>query len=319
MSEKYLLIYKTDTNVSGVDFDLLQLQEIDIIYATDKKTMIEMMRETEAGAVVAFYESEDKNTIDFLRYIMRQHPNTQRIYLTYELNKELIENIINKAHVNYLLTLPLELKTLESVIIKAFKRYQFLTQPSRRLHDLTGMTAQLLENVNKYRDEASTDALTNLFNRRSFDKILQKAVTLFNEQQLPFSLIMIDLDNFKQLNDTYGHSAGDEVLRFFGQILQKNMRQEDFAFRYGGEEFAVIASGDIAQNIKMFVNRIRVEFKNTQIKFEGREISVTFSAGVASMSKDFSQNDLIKAADAALYDAKSQGKDQIVIYEKNIL
>ena len=121
------------------------------------------------------------------------------------------------------------------------------------------------------------------------------------------------------MNDTYGHSAGDEVLRFFGKILQKNMRQEDFAFRYGGEEFAVIASGDIAQNIKMFVNRIRVEFKNTQIKFEGREISVTFSAGIASMSKDFSQNDLIKAADAALYNAKSQGKDQIVIYEKNML
>ncbi len=319
MSENYLLIYKTDNNLSVVDFDRLELQEIDIIYATDKKTMIEMMRETEAGAVVAFYESEDKNAIDFLRYIMRQHPHTQRIYLTHELNKELIEKIINKAHVNYLLTLPLELKALEGIIKKAFKRYQFLAQPSRRLHDLTGITAQLLENVNKYRDEASTDALTNLFNRRSFDKILQKAVTLFSEQQLPFSLIMIDLDNFKQLNDTYGHSAGDEVLRYFGEILQRKMRQEDFAFRYGGEEFAVIASGDIAQNIKQFVNRICVELKNTQINFEGRKISVTFSAGIACMSKDFSENDLIKAADAALYDAKNQGKDQVVIYEKNML
>jgi diguanylate cyclase (GGDEF)-like protein len=319
MSDKYLLIYKTDSNLSAVDFDQLQLREIDIIYATDKKTMIEMMRETEAGAVVAFYESEDKNAIDFLRYIMRQHPHTQRIYLTHELNKGLIENVINKAHVNYFLTLPLELKALETVLVKAFKRYQFLTQPSRRLHDLTGITAQLLENVNKYRDEASTDALTKLFNRRSFDKVLQKAVALFNEKQLPFCLVMIDLDNFKHLNDTYGHSAGDEVLRCFGQILQRTMRQEDFAFRYGGEEFAVIASGDIAQNIKLFVNRIRVELKNTQINFEGQDISVTFSAGIACMNKNFSQNDLIKAADAALYDAKNQGKDRIVIHEKNML
>ena len=254
LHQNYLLIYSPESNLSGVNLDYLLQQGIEIKYAADKKSMIDMIRQREAAAVITFYNSEKNNGIDFLRYIMRQHPHTQRIYLTDLLEKELIENTINKAHVNYLLILPLEMSRLHEIIKKAFKRYLFLKKPARRLNDLTDITAGLLEDINKYRNEAGTDALTKLFNRRSFDQILDKGLTLFRERKLLFTLIILDLDDFKKLNDTYGHSAGDEVLRVFGRILQDNMRFEDSAFRYGGEEFAIIANGDKSQNIKNFVN-----------------------------------------------------------------
>jgi len=315
----YLLIYRPESYRSDIDFSLLAQRGIEIKYAENKKIMTEMMRNREAAAVIAFSESEDNNAIDFLRYLMRQHQHTQRIYLTERLEKDLIENVINKAHVNYLLVFPLQLSVLEEVVYKAFKRYHVLTQPQRRYNDLAGITADLLENVNKYRSEASTDPLTRLFNRRSFDKVLDQAVSLFHNKNIPFSLIMIDLDNFKKINDTFGHSIGDEVLRSFAQILQKTLRQEDSAFRYGGEEFALIVSGDISKNIKQLVNRIRDQVLKSFIYVEMNEIRYTFSAGFSIMKKGISGSDLIEAADAALYYAKRHGKDRVVSFKETML
>jgi len=312
----YLLVYKPMGTNPDIDFKFLKEKGIDIAYASNKKSMIEMMKKREAGAVMAFYESEEKNAIDFLRYIMRQHPNTQRIYLTERIEKNLIEDAINKAHINYLLITPPDSDYLYDLITKAFRRFKFLTKPMKRYDDLAGITVDLLEHVDKYKNEASTDTLTRLLNRRSFDKILDKAMSLFKENNLHFSVVLIDLDDFKKLNDTYGHQAGDEVLRVFGGILNSNMRQEDSAFRYGGEEFAIIASGDKPENIKLFIDRIRSQVKNKVITFEDKQISFTFSAGLACIQKSFSKEDLVGAADQALYHAKKHGKDQVIMYQE---
>ena len=193
----YLLIYWPNSNSKKIDFGYLQQYDVEIKYASDKKNMIDMMHQNEAAAVIAICNSEKNNEIDFLRYIMRQHPHTQRIYLTEFLEKELIESAINKAHVNYLLLLPVEPMQLHEIVKKAFKRYHFLKKPARRLNDLTDITAELLEDINKYRNEAGTDSLTKLFNRRSFDQILDKGITLFSERKLTFTLVILDLDNFK--------------------------------------------------------------------------------------------------------------------------
>jgi diguanylate cyclase (GGDEF)-like protein len=313
---RYLIVYKPEGIDPEINFEILQKQGIDIDYAFNMKSMIDLMRKREAGAVVAFYESEEKNSIDFLRYIMRQHPNTQRIYLTKRFDKNLIEDVINKAHINYLLISPSDSEYLTELINKAFRRYRFLTQPMKRYDDLAGITVELLEHIAKYKTEANTDTLTKLFNRRSFDKILDKAMDLFKENNLNFSLVLIDPDDFKKLNDTYGHPAGDEVLRIFGGILQNNMRQEDSAFRYGGEEFAIIASGDKVENIRLFIERIHNQVRNRIITFEDTEISFTFSAGLVCIQKSFSKDDLINAADQALYYAKKHGKDKIVTYQE---
>jgi diguanylate cyclase (GGDEF)-like protein len=311
----YLLVYKSLNYSPKIDFEIIKKNDFEIVYTSNLKSMRDMMLEREAAAVITFYESEEKNSLDLLRYIMRQHPNTQRIYLAKHLDKYLIENAVNKAHINYLLVLPADPNHLSKIVKKAFRRYQFLTRPMKRYDDLAGITAELLEHVDKYKNEASTDSLTKLFNRRSFDEILDKAMALYKKNNLHFSLVILDLDDFKKLNDSYGHQAGDEVLRTFGHILQQNMRQEDSAFRYGGEEFAIIASGDQAKNIKLFIDRIRKQVKETVIAFEDKKITFRFSAGIACVNKASSKADLINAADQALYFAKQHGKDQVIVYE----
>jgi diguanylate cyclase (GGDEF)-like protein len=314
-NQNYILVYNSAKGALNIDLKFLEEEGIEIKFASDKKTMIDMMHQREAAAVITFCNSERSNEIDFLRYIMRQHPHTQRIYLTESLEQELIESAINKAHVNYLLKLPLNTLKLQEIVNKACKRYRYLKKPARRLNDLTDLTAGLLEDINKYRNEAGTDALTGLFNRRSFDQILDRGISLFSEKNLKFTLVMIDLDDFKKLNDTYGHSAGDEVLRVFGRNLFDNMRLEDSAFRYGGEEFAIIANGDKSQDIKNFVNRIREGFKKVKIPYENNYLSITFSAGFARMRSIFDRDILISAADKALYQAKKSGKDCVVDFD----
>jgi diguanylate cyclase (GGDEF)-like protein len=314
--KQYILIYRSSDKSIDLYREFLEKQGFEVLCSADKKKIIELLRQREAAAVITLYESEHHKVIDFLRYIMRQHPHTQRIYITDFLSKDLIQRVINKAHINYLLIYPFELFELKEVVEKAIKRYWFLTQPSRRLNELADITADLLENVDKYRNEAGTDSLTNLLNRRSFDKILEKALSLFYEKDLAFSMILIDLDNFKNLNDTFGHPAGDEVLRVFGQMLRENMRQEDNAFRYGGEEFAILAGGDISQNIKQFINRIRLQIKNKKIIFENQPLQITFSAGMATMRNSFTKEKLVAAADQALYEAKKTGKDRVVDFDE---
>lgn len=313
-----VLIYQASTEPLEQYRQYLTSQGFELFISADKKVIMEIMNRQEPAAVITFYQRDQQAAIDFLRYIMRQHPYTQRIFITDHLEKELIQKVINKAHINYLLILPFETMELKETVGKAIKRYWSLTQPYRRFNELADITAELLEDVNNLRNEAGTDALTNLLNRRSFEKILEKALHLFYEKNLAFSMVLIDLDDFKKLNDSYGHPAGDEVLRVFGRILLANMRQEDHAFRYGGEEFAVIANGDISENIKHFINRIRLEVKNRQVSFNNQALKITFSAGLVAMRDTFKKEELIAAADKALYHAKKTGKDQVIDYDELI-
>jgi diguanylate cyclase (GGDEF)-like protein len=181
------------------------------------------------------------------------------------------------------------------------------------------MIDELTEYVRKFREAANTDSLTKLLNRRTFDEVMQRAIELFHEKKIPISLIMLDIDYFKKLNDTYGHSAGDEVLRQFSHILKKNIRVEDSVFRYGGEEFAIVAHGNTKEDIQIFTERILAEVQSTVVKYKKNKIKFTFSAGIEAMQDGLTRQTLIQRADFALYHAKKSGRNQVVCFEEFML
>lgn len=162
---------------------------------------------------------------------------------------------------------------------------------------------------------ASIDALTGLLNRRVFMERLEDEVARFARLRQPISLIMIDLDNFKYINDNYGHQAGDEVLRRVGQELYTKVRKYDFIGRYGGEEFCVCAPGVDQKGAQELAERLRkgVESLNIKIPNSGTELKITASLGVSCLIGDMAPDldELIKAADEYLYLAKRRGKNQV--------
>jgi diguanylate cyclase (GGDEF)-like protein len=163
------------------------------------------------------------------------------------------------------------------------------------------------------RDQAIRDGLTGLFNRRYLAETLEREMSRAAREGIPIGAIMLDLDHFKEYNDTYGHHAGDELLFAVGQLIQEQVRLEDIPCRYGGEEFLVILPGaplNLVYERAMSLNRNikRLHLARSSLK------PITTSAGLAVFPQHAATgNDLIRAADRALYQAKADGRDRVVI------
>jgi len=161
---------------------------------------------------------------------------------------------------------------------------------------------------------AITDELTGLYSKRHFRSSIEKKFTLFLDYGEKLTLLMIDIDNFKQVNDTYGHPAGDSVLREIGQCIMSSTRDGDTDFRYGGEEFAVILPATDAGGGEVVAERMRQSIENHIFTIGDTNLIMTVSIGLASCPANAQTiKDLIMEADKALYEAKRQGKNRVVL------
>ena len=160
------------------------------------------------------------------------------------------------------------------------------------------------------------DSLTGVHNRRSFDEKVEDEVARAHRYQRPLALLMFDIDHFKRCNDTYGHRAGDYVLREVAQAVLHRARKHDFVARYGGEEFAVILHEFEVPGPQQFAEDIRALIESLQLEFEGQRIPVTISVGVVLWNPNFARaGQMIEAADQCLYQAKAGGRNQVVMYQ----
>ncbi|MGE4518474.1 MAG: GGDEF domain-containing protein [Desulfobacteraceae bacterium] len=161
-------------------------------------------------------------------------------------------------------------------------------------------------------DAASIDALTGCYNRRELDRKLEEQFSFSRRYGKDFSLIMFDIDHFKNLNDTYGHDAGDEVLKEISSRIKKIIRTEDNIFRYGGEEFVVILPETDESSAAMLANRLRVEIAENPFIINDNHVFVTSSFGVSSLNDSKTPKELIKNTDNLLYRAKNSGRNRVV-------
>jgi diguanylate cyclase (GGDEF)-like protein len=160
---------------------------------------------------------------------------------------------------------------------------------------------------------ASTDALTGLATRRAFYEVAESIVTSSRNNRVPLGVIVFDLDAFKSINDTFGHSRGDDVLRAFGRVASKTLRSTDLIGRLGGEEFAAILPG--ASNATAFVaaERIRAGFSDACRSISANPVNATVSAGIAQVREDSTLDSMLTAADHALYEAKRHGRNRVEV------
>ncbi|MGQ5460163.1 GGDEF domain-containing protein [Ramlibacter sp. MAHUQ-53] len=160
---------------------------------------------------------------------------------------------------------------------------------------------------------ASQDDLTGLLNRRKFMEMAQAEISRDHRHRRPVVVVMADIDQFKAINDTYGHAAGDRVLKAFAALLKGGLRETDVVGRIGGEEFALVLPEVAPEIAARLVERIRQQFAQRPIDLgEGRTLHATFSAGIGDAS-DVSLDAALRRADAALYEAKAQGRNRVQI------
>lgn len=163
---------------------------------------------------------------------------------------------------------------------------------------------------------AHMDPLTGTNNRAALDKTLQREIELAHRHQLPLSIVMLDLDKFKSINDNYGHSAGDYILKTMVTCIDETVRGSDILFRYGGEEFMLILSGTNTEGAKRIAERLRCAIESYPFVYDRQEIAVTASFGVASLTKRDDMKHLFNKVDSALYEAKESGRNQVRYYSE---
>ena len=173
-----------------------------------------------------------------------------------------------------------------------------------------------MEHLNEELKTASrVDGLTGLYNRRYWQERFDEMHKLCVRREKPSTALMLDIDHFKRINDTYGHQAGDKVIKMLAALIKRCVRETDLAGRYGGEEFAIILNDSSVEDAKIVAERIRQLAKRLVVEHEGESISFTVSLGLAQFSPDFKgAMAWLECADQALYEAKENGRNQYRIY-----
>ncbi|WP_434603607.1 diguanylate cyclase [Pseudomonas sp. R1-7] len=163
---------------------------------------------------------------------------------------------------------------------------------------------------------SSTDRLTGLYNRGHWEGSLKTAYARHQRYGNALSLVMLDIDHFKQVNDTYGHQAGDQVIVQVAALLHEHVRESDVAGRYGGEEFGVVLSDTDQAGARIFAERLRQAVEALLVQYNGQDIRFTISLGVADLSTPANDHaELIARADQALYTSKKTGRNRVTVHD----
>jgi two-component system, cell cycle response regulator len=271
-----------------------------VLLAKSGRQALDLFIEHQPALVITDWSMPDISGIELCQRIRRDHKEffAYVILVTGNTGKEeVIEGLA--AGADDYLTKPFhpgELQARVRVGLRIFDLHREIQDKNRQLEEM-----------------ALTDPLTGLPNRRAIDFWASRQLSAAQRHDFLVWAVMADLDNFKSINDTHGHDAGDTVLKSFAEILKTNTRKSNLCGRLGGEEFVVVITHVEKENVAVAIERIRKQFADLKFTVAGRTFGATASFGVAGIratpSPDFS--DLLTRADAALYSAKHQGRNRV--------
>lgn len=199
--------------------------------------------------------------------------------------------------------------------LKLMRRTRFSAEEIKRIEEIICCLVYPLRNTLMYRralKSAHTDPLTQVNNRISMDNCIKREWDLAHRQKTPLSVMLLDIDHFKQINDRYGHSYGDTVLKAVAQCIKTTIRASDIVFRYGGEEFVVVLSNTEMEGAVLLAERIRQAVESLLIYENQSKVGVTISLGVTQMRANDSVGQLFVHADQAMYQAKQNGRNRVM-------
>ncbi|BAL80437.1 diguanylate cyclase domain-containing protein [Caldisericum exile] len=296
-------------------------------------------------AIKKYYETATENTIDGVYFVDRRRKILYWNKAAEEITGYKKEEIINKRCFDNILRHVDDNGTLlcqtKCPLVKAMEKGEIVSE-NVYLHDKNGARIPIYveaipvknrkgevvgaverfnqswglslvrENIQKLQKDAYIDPLTQIPNRRYLEKKIEEAIKEVNALKRTNGFLFLDIDNFKRLNDTFGHFVGDRVLRAIAQTILSNIKPQDTVGRYGGEEFAVILKDINEENLRKFTNTLRILIGNSSVDFDGSEISATVSIGCTLIKETDTVESLIKRADTLMYEAKKKGKNTCV-------
>lgn len=284
-----------DDEVSVLNFigNILRNYDYEVMVSPDPEEAMETLKSEAFDLVIVDVVMPGKSGFDIHEFILREKIHIPVVFLTGVQNKELRYRALRDG-VDHFLEKPIE--------------------PAELLSRVQG----IMKKQHDKNTEVFTDELTGAFSRKYFTKRFEEEKQRHHRQGKFFSIAFMDLDHFKEANDTYGHLFGDEVLKGFVECIRQNLREYDQVFRYGGDEFLLLLPETTNEEAYIVVERIRKSVKEKVFIPEGeKEYRISFSSGIAMMKDpNVSMRELVEKADEALYRAKEKGRNQ-TIYAPN--
>lgn len=190
---------------------------------------------------------------------------------------------------------------------------QRMVEMAQQISDLKQEAGHFQQQLSTQNDKLFVDGLTKIYNRAGMDQRLEVEYRQWLRDDKPLCIAMLDIDYFKDINDKYGHLAGDKALRLIAKTLQKSLRESDFVARFGGEEFVVLLNNVSQENLEKPLQKLREQVKNIPFRFKEEPVTITISLGATLFKQGDSIHSALERADQALYRAKHAGRDQIVM------
>jgi diguanylate cyclase (GGDEF)-like protein len=248
----------------------------------------------------------------FSSKIAHKIPHSAFVYKNPEFDLEVKNGVFTQHSCNY------ELKVEQQQLgeLKLMRNHRFSDADLQLLEALLCCLIYPLKNATLFHQalkKAYTDPLTQTHNRASFDDSITREMSLAVRNAKSLSLIFLDIDHFKTINDTYGHECGDATLVLGTKWIKENLRNSDMVFRYGGEEFVILLNGTDGNGAELLAERIRASIESHTIAFGMETLKITASLGVSTLRDNDTLESFVQRADKAMYTAKNRGRNQVVV------
>ncbi len=317
MSKRVLVVDDEDT-IRGVIEQVLTDDGYEVVEASSAEEALDKFRREPCDLVMTDIYMKKMTGLDLLKEIKILKADAIVVVMTSNASLETAMTALRSGAYDYLIKPFEDIDLISAVVHRAIDRIQ-LEEKNRALLEDLRRNAQELENLNaRLTDMANRDGLTGLYNHRFFREMIEQELSRSRRHERSFSVLFIDIDHFKQYNDTHGHLAGDELLKTLARLLQERCRSSTIAARYGGEEFVLLAPETDAEGARQFAEILRSTVE--QYPFAGRETqplgAVTLSLGLATFPHDGQDTtSLIDHADKALYVSKHNGRNAVTSWE----
>ena len=291
-----ILVVEDDTAIRGLIHMYLEKSGFESFAANSAEEAIDILEDQIIGIVLTDIQLPGLNGLELTKIIRRKYHSDVIIMTGYSLDYTIEEAMARGA--SDLIIKPVRLEDLLLRINVVLKKRSEKKENSRKLEELKNLTIR--------------DDLTGLFNSRQFYSHISQEVDRSNRYFRPLSLILMDIDNFKLLNDTHGHLFGDKILSGMGDIIKSAIRMQDTAYRYAGDEFTIILPETELEMAIAVAERVRQAIENeTKVLSDPRPLKVTVSIGVVEYLTDEEIKNFVHRADSAMYASKKKGRNSI--------
>lgn len=302
-----LSVEDNDLDYQKIKTTIGHQKQIQIERAEDIDIGFELLEEKSYDLIFVDYALPSGNALDFIAKMEEKQLEIPVVVITGKGDEMIASQVIQSGAYDYLPKSKISSKALARIIHNTLEKFR--------------MKSEIKQAMEKMAELSTKDELTDLYNRRYFMESAEREVAGTARYGQDLSLLMLDLDFFKQINDSHGHPAGDAVLKQTALLLKKSIRRYDVACRYGGEELAVIMPNTGLADARIFCERLRQKIENTTVRYGTKKIQFTVSIGLAQFlpESDKSILHLIKRADDGLYAAKQQGRNRVIAVDDNAL